>query len=884
MALSIVRMSSADHPIAGSLAEVGGIALIELALSHPAECRERVLSQIRREQSKTPSYVLQALGLAERELGNIGAGVRHLQAAVRVADAGEDRRRRADVRASLATTLTLAGRTDAAVELLDAASELADGLAAARVDVRRGAVLWDLGRYDDALAVLQQCIGVLRTHNDTIWEGRALANRAVVHLQCGADQRAESDLERAIELFESSGQQVESARAWWNRAWLRYRSGDLPGALELLLTASHRFYEHSTAEPSLEVDRCLVLLAAGLHADALLCARDVIALIDTRTADRFRGADVELAVAEVALAAGDPRMALTHAAEARRLYRTQRRTRAAMVAALSEVRARWACGERSGRFLRRVTWLADDLVELRAVEAVTAQLLAGRIALAVGRTEIADQRLGLAAAQRRRGSALMRTTGWLAQALRADAAGSSRAVFSAARAGLRVLDEHRLSLGATEMRAAATAHGAELAALAVRHAAKRGPRDLLIWSERWRATTLALPPVRPPKDKSLTADLGRLREVTHKASEARTAGLPAGALDRERRRLEGSIRSRTLTTRGDRAQPLDRFDLPALLASLGDRALVSIVDVDGDLHVLVAAGRQVRRYRAGRTHDAAREVDFARFGLRTAAGTGEARAHAGLRRIDATADRLQAVLLGEAVRALGDRPLVVVPPAKLHATPWAVLPALRRRAFTVAPSAASWMRARRRRPPRQRRIVLVAGPDLGSRGAEIDELHRAHPDAAVFADETAACDPVLKELDGAWLAHVAAHGVLRPDNPLFSALALHDGPLTVYDLERLRRAPYRLILSACESGIGATTGADEVLGLASALISLGTAGLMGSVVVVDDDAAVRVSLAVHERLRVGDDLSHALLAARTATAGAAVDHAAALAFLPLGAA
>ena len=77
----------------------------------------------------------------------------------------------------------------------------------------------------------------------------------------------------------------------------------------------------------------------------------------------------------------------------------------------------------------------------------------------------------LAAARiRRRGPAMSRASGWLAEALRAEAAGQSRRLLAACRRGLEVLDEHRFTLGASELRAQATAHGAELAALALRHA------------------------------------------------------------------------------------------------------------------------------------------------------------------------------------------------------------------------------------------------------------------------------------------------------------------------------------------------------------------------------------------------------------------------------
>ena len=95
-------------------------------------------------------------------------------------------------------------------------------------------------------------------------------------------------------------------------------------------------------------------------------------------------------------------------------------------------------------------------------------------------------------------------------------------------------------------------------------------------------------------------------------------------------------------------------------------------------------------------------------------------------------------------------------------------------------------------------------------------------------DAAATADKVLSALDGAWLAHIAAHGIFRADSPLFSSLRMHDGPLTVYDFERLHRAPYRLVLSSCEGGVLAPAGANELLGLVSSLLPLGTAGIIAA--------------------------------------------------------
>ena len=119
---------------------------------------------------------------------------------------------------------------------------------------------------------------------------------------------------------------------------------------------------------------------------------------------------------------------------------------------------------------------------------------------------------------RRHGQALSRAAAWLAQALRAEAAGDGRALLRACRHGLAVIDDFRGVFGSSELRAQSTAHGAELAALGLRHVARQGrPRQVLAWSERWRAVALAVPPARPPDDEALLADLAALRDMAGRA-------------------------------------------------------------------------------------------------------------------------------------------------------------------------------------------------------------------------------------------------------------------------------------------------------------------------------------------------------------------------------
>jgi hypothetical protein len=235
--------------------------------------------------------------------------------------------------------------------------------------------------------------------------------------------------------------------------------------------------------------------------------------------------------------------------------------------------------------------------------------------------------------------------------------------------------------------------------------------------------------------------------------------------------------------------------------------------------------------------------------------------------LEASAVRLQQQLLGAAESDLGDGPLVLVPPAALHPVPWGLLPALAARVVTVAPSALAWLRGRDIQPPKDRAVSLVIGPGLDGGRAEVEALADRYPNAEMLAADVATAEKVLASLEGRWLAHIAAHGSFRSDNPLFSSLLMGDGPLTVHDLQRLRRAPYRLVLSSCDSGVTASTGADELLGLIGALGRLGTAGVIAPVVPVNDAASVPLCLALHERLAAGASMAEALRDVRLSAGG-----------------
>jgi hypothetical protein len=310
---------------------------------------------------------------------------------------------------------------------------------------------------------------------------------------------------------------------------------------------------------------------------------------------------------------------------------------------------------------------------------------------------------------------------------------------------------------------------------------------------------------RPPRTE-LAGELSALREVSRQLDRDLAAAPQASALRRERARLEAAVRARVLRTpvvASARGQP---FTLGPLLDALDGSVLVELAEVDGVLQAVTVSRSGIRLHAVGSARDAAREVRFARFLLRRLADGRPVPSPAAA--LADTARLLEAALLGPAAAELGRHGVVIVPPGRLHAIPWGLL-----HGCGAGPSASALPRPRGCAPSPRPSLPIAPLPWSAARGwMPPSPSLRCWPGGTPGhgpRQRTATAGRVLAALDDCWLAHIAAHGTFRADNPLFSSVQLDDGPLTVYDLEGLRRAPHRLVLSSCESGRAAPTGATS---------------------------------------------------------------------------
>ncbi|MGH9246629.1 MAG: CHAT domain-containing protein [Acidimicrobiales bacterium] len=670
-------------------------------------------------------------------------------------------------------------------------------------------------------------------------------------------------------------------------------AGNLPTALAWFSRADELLARLGTTDPLGLIDRCSALLPARLGEEAKTAAANAVSELKGG-GNEHDLAEARLAYAEACLLTSDPAAASEAAGLAAASFRRRRVYRWAALAGFVALQARWADGDRSSDLLEASRRAAAQLERAGWIDAAAeARLLAGQLAMDLGRREVARRELRRAARRRGSQTAPARARAWQAEALLRLLDGHQGGARSAVRAGLRVVETHRATLGATELRARATGHGADLALLGLRMALEDGSAaDVLGWAERWRAGTLHMAPGRPAGDTRLTRDLAELRRLAAEIESATLAGTDVAALRRRQGELEAAVNGRVRLVRGrGEATVTHPPSASGLAGALGDRVLVEMVELDGVLHAVVVGGRQRRRTNLvtlGANADVRAELDSVRFSLRRLArGRGSPAALGAARTALAhAANRLDELLVEPVRPMLGDRPLVLVPTGALHALPWSVLPTLSGRPVTVAPSAAMWLRADTATPKgNDTRFVLVAGPRLAGAHPEIATLARRYPDALRFTRGEATADAVSAALDGATLAHIAAHGRFRADNPMFSALDLADGPLTVHDLEALRRAPDTLVLSACDSGLSAVHPGDELLGLAASLFGLGTRTLVASLLPVSDKATRALMLAFHRHLQRGSTPAEALAAAQAKARATGDDAAlaAAASFVCLGA-
>ncbi|MEV6236070.1 CHAT domain-containing tetratricopeptide repeat protein [Lentzea sp. NPDC051838] len=771
----------------------------------------------------------QAWGHALSQTGQVDLAVTHLRRAVRLGVG----KAAAESRMKLAFALVHQGRAASALREVD----LAVPLLGARARGQRAVILYHLGRLDEAFADYQVAGRAFRRGGDKLGLQRHLVNTGILQAERQNFAAAVKDLLEADRLARELDRPLVVGIIAENLGWVESRRGDVPAALAHLDRAEEIIARHGGQLAPVLQDRAELLLSVGLFSEARDHASQALSAFraDGR---QLKVPEMGLLLADAALLASDWEAAAQHARAALAQFTRQGRSHHAALARSTVLRAALSAGKPS-----RVTDLDAMITALDGNPAavVEAHIDVARLCERRRQPGRAAEHLMVARAARVRGPAALRARGWYAEALLRT---TPRSAMAAARRGLRVLDENHAALGASDLRAHSAMHRADLAALGLRVALTSGtPADIFEWAERGRASRFLQRSVRPPDDPELASLLPLLR-----ATALELEGNPTPRLRHRQVELERQIKNRSRLLRADAGGPADPVRPSSL--DLGDRVLIQFIEISGTLLALRLANGRLDLRTVGSVAEVCALLERVPFALRHLAHRPRPEIAKLLR---TTTAKLDALLLPTC-----DRPLVVVPTGVLHDVPWSCLPSCQGKPVVVSPSATLWHTAATR-PARARTFAVASGPGLPGAGEEATAVAEIHQ---VAAAGHATVDDVLKALNTAGTVHLAAHGRLNPDNPLFSALSLHDGPLVVYDVQRLDQVPETVIMAACDVGRSVVVSGNELLGLAATFLERGTSQLIASVVPVPDAETKDLMIAVHRRLRDGRTPAEALAAAQ----------------------
>lgn len=778
--------------------------------------------------------------------------------------------------------------TESALDVLDSAQGVLASVVdeTARLDLttriasQRGLVLGRANRWDDAVAQLDIAIGIRErayASGDPIHVRLAigLLNRASMNNAAGHPGLAGRDYRRLLHVVASGRDDarveqgelaVLDAKAQHGLAAVAWRVGDVPQALA--------YYEKALASyarlipsglPKLRMDQAETLLTAGLAEEAARQLDEALPELH-RLRNHQNVAEAELLRAAAALNEGDLAGARTWAESARRRFR--RHGNASLAARAALVRLRADVDEALGdkhvppKLIGRALTLAGTLADLDLVDqSSTARMLAVRLELCRGRVAAAAGQFALVPRPRRVTPVDQRMLRRLCHAELAVAQGDRSRAFAQARAGIAELGRIRDRMGGAELVSGTAMHGHALGQLAVRLVIEhpRSPaRALFGWLERTRAQVYRYQPLPAPDDPVLAEKVTEYRYLSRELQQARLRGRPSrelvarhAALGREV--MQGGWRDSPW------GQPRPISTIDEIIDELGDRAMVSFLVTDGVMMAVVIVAGTVELVPLGAARDIAEAAQGLHADLDALAPDSlpaplvQAVTNSAVRRGGILDDRL----LRPIADLVGDRELVIIPTGELYAVAWGALPRLRGRPVVVAPSATAWLAARHA-DPEAGPTVLVGGPNLSAALGEVTGLRRYHPAAEVITMAEGTVERVLKALDGAELAHVAAHGEHEPENALFSRLELADGALFAHEIIRLRRPPRHVVLAACELALSRIRPGDEALGFAGALLSAGGRTVTSAVSRVGDRAAAAAMDDYHRQLAAGAPAATAL--------------------------
>jgi CHAT domain-containing protein len=711
-----------------------------------------------------------------------------------------------------------------------------------------GLVAWEQGRFRDAAAMHDTALAEARTARDRALVSKSAQNLALVQRELGNMADARAQIDTAVAAARDAGNARTLGTSLNNQGMLEIAWGHPAEALPLLAEARRQYASIDYRPGHLNAlgQVASAYEALGDFGSAFAAADSAIALARALGMRQEEAGNLEL-LASIHRSAGEPRKALAVYQQAEAINRelglpvergTDLRETARIYLELGERAAARRRAEAAVQLHRETDAGAErlnDLLFLAELDGdsvphlVEARELASRVGTASARAAVAVSAARLALAHGRPEQALRAIAA--AQPAVADGNHDVRWEVDDIRA------EAELALGRLE--ASAAAGGLALAAVEGAGLDLRDGAQRAAYVTR-RSATYA-------RQVDVLAQLGRLDEALATAD---------------------AMRARALVPDSARGRVPAPLDVAALRAALreGEVLVEYMVAAERlDAFVVTRAG-VVRVTRALSRDSLAARVRVARDLL--------ARRSDRRDRADAVLGALHAMLLSPAgMNLLGvARRVIVVPHGPLAYLPFAALrdPATGRYLVqdvevVTLPSAGILTRLPAVAPPSKAGLALAPLPDeLPASRAEVEAVTALVPGTEARLG-VAATEALVRGAAGELrLLHIASHGSMNAASPLSSRIDLgrgtgggsDDGHLEAREAATLGLHGALVYLSGCETGLGPAwstryaTGEDAAT-LAQAFLMGGASGVVGTLWRVDDAGAAAMARAFYARFGRG---------------------------------
>ncbi|HEX5820052.1 MAG TPA: CHAT domain-containing protein [Gemmatimonadales bacterium] len=791
-----------------------------------------------------------ALGLLAWTRGDLSAATRHFDDAAAAALAVDDSLGAAKAAGNMAQVHHDRGEPflarDGFGRLADMSRAAGDTVALARTLINLAMLEIRLGDPLSAVARLGEARQLGRATGDAEAEENALGQLATAHAAMGRPQEALATLDTALVLAQRHGLRRQVAEDWKLLGDLYADAGDHRRALDHYARAQEVNTELGLLEESANASAVQAASYGVLgHPDtALARARHALALHE-RGGFRRAQLDDHLLIAEFLASGRDAVGAQAHVAAATRLADSLATPVAAATAALGSARVASLLDQPEST-LAALDAAAGVLPQLGEAARWEPEALRARACARLGRLAEAEEagRRAVAAIERHRG---------------AYAPGPLRTSLLSSRAGVYadlVVVLLRQDKQGDAFRVADAARG-------------RALLDQLAAARRDIAQT--------PRPAAELLELDRLlREIDALTAQLRTLGdvVPTerGAYADDSRR---SMVDRLARARREYEARLDRIPAAPEFALLGStpadpeqvraalapgEALLEYFATAEALHLfVVSASGVVHVERATGRAELAAKVRLARDLV--------SRNERGTRVVRVLGSLYDDLLAPAARRGLldGAERLVVVPHGPLAYVPFAALldsagqPAVRRFAFATLPSASALPALRRTgraaSPAGAQAFVLAPLPDaLPATWREASSVRTVIGGRMLLGP--AASEPAARAaLASARTVHLATHGSMNVENPMFSRLDLapgttgspeDDGRLEIHEVLGLGIAAELVFLSGCETGRGSAWHTDfarteDYATLAQAFLYAGARNVVATLWRVEDAGAARMA-------------------------------------------